>query len=131
MKKIISRFTVLFAVMGMLAYCGGKQEGDAATTPSAGAVDTASNLGQTRFEEVCASCHGLSGEGDGPAGVALNPRPRNFSTEDFKFGDSFDEVKNTVQKGSEGTGMIGYESILSEEEIDAVSTYVLKLRGNN
>lgn len=129
MKKTISRFTVLLALVGMFAYCGGEKTGDAAAP--AGSADTASDIGQVRFEEVCASCHGLTGEGDGPAGVALNPRPRNFSTEDFKFGDSYDEVRNTVHKGSEGTGMIGYEGILSEEEIDAVSAYVLKLRGSN
>src|SRR5689334_7403613 len=27
----------------------------------------------------CATCHGATGVGNGPAGVALNPKPRNFT----------------------------------------------------
>ena len=30
------------------------------------------------FNTVCATCHGASGLGDGPAGQALDPRPASF-----------------------------------------------------
>jgi mono/diheme cytochrome c family protein len=30
------------------------------------------------FTARCATCHGAQGIGDGPAGLALNPKPRNF-----------------------------------------------------
>ena len=39
--------------------------------------------GKTNFETLCASCHGPQGAGDGPAGAALNPPPRNFQVGDF------------------------------------------------
>ena len=39
--------------------------------------------GKTNFETLCASCHGPQGAGDGPAGAALNPAPRNFQVGDF------------------------------------------------
>ena len=32
---------------------------------------------------TCFTCHGASGRGDGPAGLELNPRPRNFTTPRF------------------------------------------------
>ena len=32
---------------------------------------------------TCFNCHGLSGKGDGPAGVILNPSPRNFTNPKF------------------------------------------------
>ena len=34
--------------------------------------------GRKIFEQACASCHGSKGDGKGPAGAALTPRPTNF-----------------------------------------------------
>lgn len=36
--------------------------------------------GQAIYKAQCASCHGAEGLGNGPAGAALNPGPRNFQT---------------------------------------------------
>ncbi|UCE87627.1 MAG: cytochrome c [Deltaproteobacteria bacterium] len=41
--------------------------------------------GKKVYEVNCVSCHGTTGKGDGPVGVALDPRPRDFSTAEFKF----------------------------------------------
>jgi len=41
--------------------------------------------GKTTFETLCATCHGTTGKGDGPAGGALNPAPRDFSKGEFKY----------------------------------------------
>lgn len=35
------------------------------------------------FQSVCATCHGTKGKGDGPAGMAFNPRPANFTDPGF------------------------------------------------
>ena len=32
----------------------------------------------TVYKDLCAGCHGVKGKGDGPAAVALNPRPQDF-----------------------------------------------------
>ncbi|HSH49369.1 MAG TPA: cytochrome c [Halomonas sp.] len=42
---------------------------------------TANNTqaGRQSYELYCASCHGPSGRGDGPAGENLNPRPTNIA----------------------------------------------------
>jgi len=34
---------------------------------------------------TCWTCHGQGGKGDGPAGKALNPAPRDFTVGAFKF----------------------------------------------
>jgi len=41
--------------------------------------------GKKNFDTLCFTCHGSAGAGDGPAGAALNPPPRNFQKGDFKF----------------------------------------------
>src|SRR5438105_4954717 len=38
------------------------------------------------FANNCAVCHGPKGLGDGPAGMSLNPRPRNFVEGKWKMG---------------------------------------------
>jgi mono/diheme cytochrome c family protein len=34
---------------------------------------------------TCWTCHGQDGKGDGPAAAALNPKPADLSTAEFKF----------------------------------------------
>jgi mono/diheme cytochrome c family protein len=45
--------------------------------------------GQAIYERTCIWCHGGAGQGDGPAAFYLgrysSPRPRDFTTENFKF----------------------------------------------
>jgi mono/diheme cytochrome c family protein len=38
-------------------------------------------LGKKLFETACFACHGLSGQGDGPAGIALNVKPTDLTAE--------------------------------------------------
>jgi len=42
--------------------------------------------GKNIFDEKCFTCHGIKGDGKGPAGAALNPPPANFA--DKKMMDS-------------------------------------------
>ncbi len=43
--------------------------------------DKAAKQGETIFQSLCAICHGPAGKGDGVAGMALNPRPANLTSE--------------------------------------------------
>ena len=53
---------------------------DAAKRPNPVAADRASRQrGRKLFAANCASCHGASARGDGPAGAALNPRPADLT----------------------------------------------------
>lgn len=77
------------------------------------------------FAAQCSSCHGATGNGDGPAAAALTPPPRNFHSPDQKWtnGSSQLSIFNTVTLGIAGTSMASYAS-LSEDERWALVHYV-------
>lgn len=47
-------------------------------------ISSAIEFGKSTFSAQCAVCHGNSGEGDGVAGIGLNPRPANFTSDEFQ-----------------------------------------------
>lgn len=68
--------------------------------------------GKELFNTTCASCHGESGEGNGPAGLNLNPKPRNFHSADgWTNGRKFSEIFKTLTEGILQNGMAAYEYI--------------------
>jgi mono/diheme cytochrome c family protein len=80
--------------------------------------------GRASFEASCATCHGSSGDGMGPAGQYLNPKPRHFTNDKFKQGSSVEEIFMTLQTGVKDTPMVTFAH-LSEDERWALSYYVL------
>lgn len=104
----------------------------------AGALAGDAAAGKQTYNTVCFTCHGMTGKGDGPAGAALNPKPRDFSTGDFKYdadgngkpGEDVDltlVIKNGAAKygGSPVMAPWGY---LSDEDIANVVAYVRSLK---
>lgn len=87
---------------------------------------------------TCWTCHGQAGKGDGPAGKALNPAPRDFSAGSFKFdadkngkpGEDAD-LKLVITKGAGAFGgsplMVPWGH-LSAKEIDDVIAFVRSLK---
>lgn len=66
---------------------------------------------------TCFTCHGNEGKGDGVAGAALDPSPRNFTNPEFHKIRTEGEMMWVVKNGSEGTGMIAYTpAIITEDE---------------
>lgn len=85
--------------------------------------------GKTLFAVNCASCHGTRGEGDGDRAASLSPKPRNYRTEKFKFGDDVVSIYNTLLKGSPGTSMPSFQ-LLPPEDLFAMTHYVRTLIPN-
>lgn len=73
---------------------------------------------------TCFTCHGNDGRGDGPAGAALDPTPRNFHNPKFASAKTEGEMRWVIMNGSPGTGMISYvPGIISEEEMNLIIVY--------
>jgi mono/diheme cytochrome c family protein len=90
-------------------------------------------LGQQVYRLRCATCHGESGDGAGPAAVHLNPRPRDYRRGVFKFTSTpygvrprREDLLGTLRRGVSGTSMPSF-ALLPDEELQAVLDYVLAL----
>ncbi len=92
--------------------------------------------GKDIYFRRCSFCHGLMGDGNGPAADYLDPRPRDFTLGTFKFRTTQsgelpldEDLFRTVSRGLPGTGMQAFDSDiiksgLSEEERWAVVFYI-------
>ena len=72
---------------------------------------------------TCFNCHGTDGGGNGPAAAKLNPAPRNFRHHGFWRHRTEGELFWVIKYGSPGTAMIGFGSLLSDEEIWSLIHY--------
>lgn len=82
--------------------------------------------GRQLFLVNCASCHGPEGRGDGERAAELNPKPRNYHSEKFKFGATSPEIYKTISDGSPGTSMPAFV-LLPAEDRWALAHYVRSL----
>jgi mono/diheme cytochrome c family protein len=60
------------------------------------------------FKTNCAMCHGEKGLGDGPAGGALVPKPRNLVEGQWKLGGDSIALFTTLTNGIPGSSMAAY-----------------------
>ncbi|TWT77513.1 Cytochrome c [Posidoniimonas polymericola] len=89
------------------------------------------------YRRHCAVCHGLSGDGQGPAALYEAPYPRDFRAGVFKFKSTYRGAKPTgadlaatLRFGLPGTAMPSF-ALLPVEEIESLVEYVryLAIRG--
>jgi high-affinity iron transporter len=84
--------------------------------------------GKRIFDQSCASCHGASGRGDGPAGMALTPKPPPIGTAEHMKGVTPAMTYRVLSVGIAGTPMAGYAGPLTPEQRWNVVAYVTSLR---
>jgi mono/diheme cytochrome c family protein len=128
-------FAVLFLPALALAACtsGGTEEiSIPATIPAEYAGRTnplgveAATAGAEVFKNNCTACHGQQGHGDGPAGAALSPHPKNLPKLAATVGDDY--LFWRISTGKEGTSMVAWKGVLSEEQIWQVVAFVRTLK---
>jgi mono/diheme cytochrome c family protein len=64
----------------------------------------------------CAPCHGLSGKGDGPLGVTLNPRPADLSQHAIPGVHTDAQLFEWLTNGFPGSRMPAFKSKLSDTD---------------
>ena len=86
------------------------------------------------FGTVCATCHGASGQGDGPAGAALDPPPASFTDPAFWEGRDRDRIITVIRDGAAAVGgsalMAPWGALYTEEQLEQMADYVMSFRPN-
>lgn len=75
------------------------------------------------YQSNCASCHGATGAGDGPAGAGLDPPPIDFTDAARARQRSVFALQQVIEQGLEGTGMTSYAH-LPEAQRWALAFYI-------
>lgn len=100
--------------------------------------NTPENIGKGKvtYFKRCSFCHGLLGDGNGPAAKYMDPRPRDFTLGTFKFRTTpsgelptDEDLFRTISRGLIGTGMQAFDNEvikngLTEEERWQVIHYI-------
>lgn len=86
--------------------------------------------GRALYLRRCSGCHGVSGDGQGPAAFMLNPKPRDFTKGIFKFTDiapgeapSNKRLAKTLQNGIKHSSMPSYAE-LDFRELQPLISYI-------
>lgn len=88
--------------------------------------------GETHYKTLCISCHGEKGDGNGPAGAAMNPKPGDFTAAANAERITPEWVYKMVKNGGQANGkspmMVAWSGALNDQQIRDVSAYVLKFK---
>ncbi len=89
--------------------------------------------GRDVYQKRCVQCHGVTGDGAGPAAAVLYPKPRDYRRGLFKFTSTpygakprRDDLVRTVRRGISGTSMPSFQ-LLEDRDLNAVVDYVMFL----
>ena len=84
------------------------------------------SVAKALYQQNCASCHGVTGAGDGAASAGLDPPPIDFTDAARARQRSVFALQQVIEQGLEGTSMASYAH-LSEDQRWALAFYVGQL----
>jgi DMSO reductase family type II enzyme chaperone len=99
----------------------------AQTTATSGHAGTLDPVGKGVYDPHCAACHGVTGDGNGPAAVWLYPKPCNFSDGQFKIQSTpagslptDSDLLQTITRGLAGSSMPAFNYLSEAQRRDGV-----------
>lgn len=90
--------------------------------------------GQRKFEQLCVSCHGAKGRGDGKAAAAakLDPRPTNFTDPRNAARLTPEWIYQVIRDGGPTHGksplMVSWGGTLTDADVRDLASHVLRLK---
>jgi mono/diheme cytochrome c family protein len=87
--------------------------------------------GKEKYQELCASCHGASGKGDGPAAASLPTKPRDHTDAAYMTKLTDQQVFDIIKRGGQAVGksplMPPWGATLNDQQIQDLVAYVRSL----
>jgi mono/diheme cytochrome c family protein len=103
----------------------------AVPSPSDAAGKGDPKAGKAKYDLLCASCHGTTGKGDGPAAASLNPKPRSLADANYMKSLTDDHLFKAIKDGGAAVGksplMPPWGGQLKDPEIWDVVAYIREL----
>lgn len=97
---------------------------------SAQALDLAA--GKAKYDQMCTSCHGASGKGDGVAASALNPKPRNLADQAYMSKKTDADLSKVIKLGGPAVGLSAsmppWGSSLNDADISNIVAYIRTMK---
>ena len=88
-------------------------------------------LGAVVYAQNCASCHGETGGGDGPASIALDPRPARHDDGSYMNGLDDAYLARVIRDGGTAVGksplMAGFGASLSDADVANLIAFIRSL----
>jgi DMSO reductase family type II enzyme heme b subunit len=119
------------ALLIAVAWMAPLRMGSGARSTVDAAPPAQAEAGRPVYEARCAGCHGLEGDGNGPAAELLYPRPRDFRRALYKVRTTGsgqlptdEDLERTIGAGMPGTAMPGWSGALSGQERRDVIAYI-------
>lgn len=72
-------------------------------------------LGSTLYQNLCASCHGVTGHADGPLAAKLSPPPIALADPDRARERSVFSLQQIITQGVDGTSMPSFSQLTDDE----------------
>ncbi len=122
MKRVLC-FVVLVTFF-LLPFMGAAMAKDPAPKKTPELVSTGKKL----YETNCASCHGVKGEGKGPAAAALNPHPVDFAQPLKDWPNTKgnpEKIFEVISNGIPNSAMVAWKQF-SEKEKWGLVYYVME-----
>ena len=76
------------------------------------------------YLENCEFCHAADGTGKNWIGSFLEPRPRDFTSSEFRLLQAPSALRELIKGGLEGTSMPAWRHVLSDDQIDDIIAYM-------
>jgi mono/diheme cytochrome c family protein len=121
-------FTCSIALTALLVVGDAAAEEPTEPTPEAGPTipgarpEPNSKAGARLFRQACATCHGIDGDGKGPAARFMEPPPRDLGDGAIRFRSTpygqrpLDaDLYRTIANGLKGTPMLGFSGYANDE----------------
>ena len=96
------RHRVALVAVGMTLICGACNRGGSAATEEGVPPDM--EAAREIFSQRCVTCHGETGQGDGPASAGLETDPRNFTDPTWQDEVSNEHIEQIIVQGGAAVG---------------------------